>query len=68
MEAEDQKMENEMALELIVNLEDGRKCWRLVNGVLFEKKKVEVVLELQGMAANLGQVAKQINTKLIALK
>ena len=68
MEAEDQKMENEMALELIVNLEDGRKCWRLVNGVLFEKKKVEVVLELQGMAANLGQVAKQINTTLIALK
>ena len=68
MEAEDQKRENEMALELIVNLEDGRKCWRLVNGVLFEKKKVEVVLELQGMAANLGQVAKQINTKLIALK
>ena len=69
MEAEDQKRENEMALELIVNLEDGRKCWRLVNGVLFEKKKkVEVVLELQGMAANLGQVAKQINTTLIALK
>ena len=56
MEAEDQKRENEMALELIVNLEDGRKCWRLVNGVLFEKKKkkVEVVLELQGMAANLS--------------
>ena len=58
-----------MVLEQIVNLEDDRKCWRLVNGVLFEKKKkVEVVLELQGMAANLGQVAKQINTTLIALK
>ena len=55
-------------MEQIVNLEDDRKCWRLVNGVLFEKKKVEVVPELQGMAANLGQVAKQINTTLIALK
>ena len=51
-----------------MKLEDDRKCWRLVNGVLFERTKAEVVPELQTMANNLGQVAKQINTTLVALK
>ena len=41
-----------------MSLEDGRKTWRLINGVLFEKTKAEVVPELQAMAQNLGQVAK----------
>ena len=49
-------------------MEDDRKCWRLVNGVLFEKTKAEVVPELQSMAHNLGNVAKQINTTLVAMK
>ena len=49
-------------------MEDERKCWRLVNGVLFEKTKAEVVPELKSMAQNLGQVAKQINTTLVAMK
>ena len=57
-----------MVLEQIMKLEDDRKCWRLVNGVLFEKSKAEVVPELHSMASNLGQVAKQINTTLVAMK
>ena len=44
-----------------MSLEDDRKCWRLINGVLFEKTKAEVVPELKAMSDNLGQVAKQIN-------
>ena len=55
-------------LEQIINLEDDRKCWRLVNGVMFEKKKSEVVPEIKAMVQNLGQVAKQINDTLLALK
>ena len=57
-----------MVLEQMNALEDDRKCWRLVNGILFEKTKAQVVPELQAMIQNLGQVAKQINTTLVALK
>ena len=57
-----------MVLEQIIQLEDSRKCWRLVNGVMFEKTKAEVVPEINAMVQNLGQVAKQINTTLVALK
>lgn len=49
-------------------LDDDRKCWRLINGVLFEKTKAQVVPEIQAMVKNLAQVAKQINTTLVALK
>ena len=51
-----------------MSLEDDRKCWRLINGVLFEKTKAEVVPELKAMSDNLGQVAKQINQTLMSLK
>ena len=55
-------------LEQITKLEDERKCWRLINGVLFEKTKAEVVPELTAMIKNLDNVAKQINTTLVAMK
>ena len=48
-------------LESIGKLEDDRKCWRLVNGVMFEKTKAEVVPELETMIKNLLAVAKQLN-------
>ena len=35
-----------LVIETIKDLEDDRKCWRMVNGVLFEKTKGEVVPEL----------------------
>ena len=47
MEVEDEKKENELVLESIANLEDSRKCWRLINGVLMEKTKVDVVPEMR---------------------
>ena len=68
MEVEDEKKENELVLEQISKLEDDRKCWRLVNGILFEKTKAAVVPELNAMIQNLGQVGKQINQTLMALK
>ena len=48
-----------------MKLEDGRKCWRLVNGVLFEKSKKEVVPELTVMISNLKNVIRQLNDTLV---
>ena len=68
MELEDEKKENELVLESISKLEDNRKCWRLVNGVLVEKTKVDVVPEMRGVINNLNAVAKQITDTLVAVK
>ena len=68
MEIEDEKRENELVLESISKLEDGRKCWRLVNGVLIEKTKLEVVPEMRGVINNLNMVIKQITDSLVAVK
>ena len=57
MELEDEKRENELVLESISKLEDTRKCWRLVNGVLMEKTKLEVVPEMRVVINNLSAVA-----------
>ena len=61
MEVEDERKENQLVLESMSKLEDDRKCWRLVNGVMFEKTKAEVVPELETMIKNLLAVAKQLN-------
>jgi prefoldin subunit 2 len=68
MEVEDEKKENELVLESISQLEDTRKCWRLVNGVLMEKTKVEVVPEMRVVINNLNAVTKQITDTLVAVK
>ena len=52
-------------LESISKLEDDRKCWRLVNGVMFEKTKAEVVPELETMIRNLMQVTKSLQDGLL---
>ena len=40
MELDEEKKENELVLESISKLEDDRKCWRLINGVLMERTKL----------------------------
>jgi len=57
-----------LVLESVSKLEDDRKCWRLVNGVLFEKSKKEVVPELEAMVRNLNNVSKQLNDALLLKK
>tara|TARA_B100000780_G_C21020481_1_gene408994 strand:- start:568 stop:744 length:177 start_codon:yes stop_codon:yes gene_type:complete len=56
MEIDDEKKENELVLESISKLEDGRKCWRLINGVLMEKTKLDVVPEMRVVINNLNSV------------
>ena len=58
MELEDEKKENELVIESISKLEDNRKCWRLINGVLMEKTKVEVIPEMRIVIDNLNAVIK----------
>ena len=58
MELEDEKKENELVIESISKLEDNRKCWRLINGVLMEKTKVEVIPEMHIVINNLNAVIK----------
>lgn len=68
LELEDEKKENELVLESISKLEDTRKCWRLVNGVLMEKTKVEVVPEMRTVINNLSSVINQITQSLQAVR
>ena len=56
MEIDDEKKENELVLESISKLEDNRKCWRLINGVLMEKTKLDVVPEMRVVINNLDSV------------
>ena len=58
MELEDEKRENELVRESISKLEDNRKIWRLVNGVLMEKTKLDVVPEMRIVINNLNSVTK----------
>jgi len=58
MEIEDEKRENELVIESISKLEDTRKCWRLINGVLMEKTKVDVIPEMRTVINNLNAVTK----------
>ena len=68
MEIEDERKENELVLESISQLEDTRKCWRLVSGVLMEKTKLEVLPEVRTVINNLNAVTKQITDTLVAVK
>jgi len=68
MELEDEKKENELVIESISKLEDTRKCWRLINGVLIEKTKVDVIPEMRTQINNLNAVAKQITDTLVSVR
>ena len=58
MEIEETKKEHEMVIESISNLEDTRKCWRLINGVLVEKTKLEVIPAMRVEINNFTAVGK----------
>jgi hypothetical protein len=45
-------------MDTMKSLEDTRKCWRLVNGVLFEKTKAQVVPEIEAQVANMMNLIK----------
>ena len=54
--------------ETIKDLNPDRKCWRLVNGVLFEKTQADLLPELDTEMANMDNVVKQINDTMLVKK
>ena len=58
LEIEEEKKEHELVMDTMKGLEDTRKCWRLVNGVLFEKTKSQVIPEIEAQVTNMNQVIK----------
>mmetsp|Transcript_16038 Transcript_16038/g.15454 ORF Transcript_16038/g.15454 Transcript_16038/m.15454 type:complete len:148 (+) Transcript_16038:147-590(+) len=67
-EIEDEKKEHMLVKETIKDLEATRKCWRLINGVLFEKTKDEMIPELATEISNMDNVIKQINDTMLLKK
>ena len=57
-----------LVLDTIKSLEPSRKCWRLLNGVLFETEQKDVVPELQTQISNLDNIIDQISNTLKAKK
>ncbi len=57
-----------LVMDTIKDLEDSRRVWRMVNGVLFEKSKGEVIPEVVTEVANMENVIKQISDALSAKK
>ena len=55
-------------MDTLKDLDETRKCWRLVNGVLFEKTKAEVVPELQAQCGNMDGVIRQLSEAVSAKK
>ena len=52
-DVEEEKWEHELVLGTLDGVEDGRWVWRLINGVLVEKTKAEVVPDLNQMIENI---------------
>lgn len=45
----------------ISELEDDRRCWRLVNGVLVEKAKKDMVPDLEVNISNMAAACAELN-------
>lgn len=67
LEIEDEKKEHDLVLDTMKDLEETRKCWRLVNGVLFEKSKAEIVPEIEEQIKNMNNLIDQLS-KTVASK
>ncbi len=59
---------NRLVMDALKDLEDSRKCWRLVNGVLFEKTKAEVIPEMKQVVDNMENVLQQLGDTLVFKK
>ncbi len=68
LEIEDEKKEHELVMDTMKDLEVTRKCWRLVNGVLFEKTKAEIIPEIEAQVANMNNLIKQLSDAVAAKK
>ena len=52
-----------LVLSTIAELEDDRRCWRLVNGILIEKNKVDLEPDLKLHISNMQGVLQSLDAK-----
>mmetsp|Transcript_1449 Transcript_1449/g.1275 ORF Transcript_1449/g.1275 Transcript_1449/m.1275 type:complete len:89 (-) Transcript_1449:181-447(-) len=56
IEIGEEKREYTLVLETLSQLDDDKKCWRLINGVLVEKAKKELVPDLETNIENMDEL------------
>ena len=68
IEIGEEKREYVLVLETLAQLPDDKKCWRLINGVLVEKTKKELVPDLETNIKNMEELWKQLDTRSIEIR
>ena len=63
IEIGEEKREHQLVLETLSAVEDDKKCWRLINGVLVEKTKKELVPDLETNIENMESLWKQLDER-----
>ena len=63
IEIGEEKREYSLVLETLSALNDDRKCWRLINGVLVEKSKKDLVPDLETNIENMDNLIKQLDER-----
>ena len=56
IEINEEKREYSLVIEVLKDVEEERKCWRLINGVLVEKTKKEIIPDLQNSIDNMDNL------------
>lgn len=64
MDVEEEVRENQLVIETIKHLENERKCWRLVGGVLVERTLGEVMTSLLEAVESFVQTGTSLKTAL----
>jgi len=67
-EIESEKREHLVVIETLSKVEPERRCWRLVGGVLLEKRVDEVVPALQGQSQQMDALLETLYKRLKELE
>ncbi len=68
IEIGEEEREHTLVTETLAKLDDDKKCWRLINGVLVEKTKKELLPELEGVIENMKALIKQLNDRALQIR
>ena len=68
IEINEEKREYSLVIEVLKDVEEDRKCWRLINGVLVEKPKKEIIPDLQTSIENMENLWKQLDDRVSQIR
>ena len=63
LEIGEEKREHSLVLETLQQLDDDKKCWRLINAVLVEKTKKDLCPDLETNITNMDALWKQLDER-----